>query len=313
MTPLPHDDAALVAAQAISLAALDDPARRPVVTSFFDEATYTVSHLVRDPGSTACAIIDSVLDFDAASGRTATRSAQALVDVVIGHDLHVAWILETHVHADHLTAAPWLRDTLGGRIAIGREITAVQRTFGEIFHEDDRFARDGSQFDTLFDDGATFAIGGLQATALHVPGHTPACMAYVIGDAVFAGDTLFMPDYGTARCDFPGGSARTLYRSIRRLMALPDATRAFMCHDYKAAGRDLYAWESTIGAQRTGNVHVHEGVGENDFVSVRERRDATLPMPRLILPSIQINMRAGDRPPPEDNGVSYLKLPLDLL
>ncbi|MDF3982206.1 MBL fold metallo-hydrolase [Luteibacter sp. PPL554] len=284
-----------------------------MVTSFFDEATYTVSHLVRDPGSTACAIIDSVLDFDAASGRTATRSAQALVDVVIGHDLHVAWILETHVHADHLTAAPWLRDTLGGRIAIGREITAVQRTFGEIFHEDHRFARDGSQFDTLFDDGATFAIGGLQATALHVPGHTPACMAYVIGDAVFAGDTLFMPDYGTARCDFPGGSARTLYRSIRRLMALPDATRAFMCHDYKAAGRDLYAWESTIGAQRTGNVHVHEGVGEDDFVSVRERRDATLPMPRLILPSIQINMRAGDRPPPEDNGVSYLKLPLDLL
>jgi len=306
-------DPNLQSAVAMAATALDDPAQRPRVTSFFDETTFTISHVVQDPTSRACAIIDSVLDFDAPSGRTATTHAEALVRYVVEHDLQVAWILETHAHADHLTAAPWLQRQIGGHLAIGAQITAVQHTFGEVFNEDDRFVRDGRQFDHLFDDGETFTIGALRAMALHVPGHTPACMAYVIGDAVFAGDTLFMPDYGTARCDFPGGNARTLYRSIRRLMALPDATRVFMCHDYKAPGRDHYAWESSIGAERTGNVHVHEGVDEDAFVRMREARDATLAMPRLLLPSIQVNMRAGHFPEPDANGVRYLRTPLDLL
>jgi glyoxylase-like metal-dependent hydrolase (beta-lactamase superfamily II) len=295
-------------------AALGDATRRPVVTSFFDEATYTISHVVRDPGSTVCAIIDSVLDYDAASGRTSTGSADALIAHVRAEGLKVEWLLETHAHADHLSAAPYLQAALGGRLAIGRHIVAVQSSFGEIFNEGPEFHRDGSQFDRLFEDGDSFTIGGLEATVLHVPGHTPACLAYVIGDAVFPGDTLFMPDYGTARCDFPGGDARTLYRSIHRLTSLPDETRVFLCHDYMAPPeRTTYAWETTIGAERTGNIHIRDGVSEDAFVAMRTARDATLSMPKLILPSVQVNMNGGRLPPPEDNGVRYLKVPLNLL
>lgn len=285
----------------------------PHVTTFFDPATFTASHVVRDPQSSACAIIDSVLDFDMASGRTATGSPSALVRHVRDEGLDVQWLLETHAHADHLSAAPWLQEQVGGTLAIGEHITIVQDTFGKVFNAGTAFKHDGSQFDRLFADGASFNIGNLQATALYVPGHTPACVAYVIGDAVFPGDTLFMPDYGTARCDFPGGSARQLYRSIQRLLALPDDTRVFLCHDYKAAGRDQFAWETTIGAERAANVHVHEGLTEDMFVEMREKRDATLAMPRLLLPSVQVNMRAGHLPEPEDNGVRYLKLPVNVL
>lgn len=306
-------DASLETAGALVGGILTGDAPAPQVRTFFDPATFTASHVVRDPRSSACAIIDTVLDFDMASGRTATDSAAALVQYVRDEGLQVQWLLETHAHADHLSAAPWLQQQVGGQLAVGAHITRVQDTFGNIFNAGADFNRDGSQFDHLFADGAAFAIGNLQAVALHVPGHTPACMAYVIGDAVFPGDTLFMPDYGTARCDFPGGSARQLYRSIQRLLGLPDATRVFVCHDYKAAGRDRFAWETTIGAQRSANVHVHEGVSEDMFVEMREKRDATLPMPRLLLPSVQVNMRAGHMPAPDDNGVRYLKLPLDLL
>ncbi|ANN75045.1 MBL fold metallo-hydrolase [Bordetella bronchialis] len=307
----PRTDSALRDAIAIVRAARDGGHPRPRVDSFFDEATFTASHIVRDPASPACAVIDSVLDFDPASGRTAERSASKLLDHVRDHGLETQWLLETHAHADHLSAAPWLQARLGGRLAIGQHITTVQEVFGKIFNAGTEFARDGRQFDHLFQDGEHFSIGGLQGIALHVPGHTPACMAYVIGDTVFTGDTLFMPDYGTARCDFPGGDAGMLYRSIRRLMALPDETRVFLCHDYKAPGRDSYAWETTIGAERERNIHVHEGVDEQDFVSMRQARDAKLPMPRLILPSVQVNMRAGHLPEPESNGVRYLKLPLN--
>ncbi|MBB5206518.1 MBL fold metallo-hydrolase [Chiayiivirga flava] len=313
MTQQPATDAALAEADAIVRRALHTPRLRPEVRSFFDAATFTASHVIRDPSSGACAIVDSVLDFDPASGRTATRAADAIVEHVRGHALTVQWQLETHAHADHLSAAPYLQAALGGRLAIGDQIVQVQAEFGRIFNAGDDFARDGSQFDHLFADGERFGIGALEAIALHVPGHTPACLAYVIGDAVFPGDTLFMPDYGTARCDFPGGAAGTLYRSIRRLLSLPDAARVFLCHDYKAPGRDAYAWETTIGAERTGNVHVRDGVGEVAFVAMREARDATLPVPRLLLPSVQVNMRAGRLPNPDDNGVRYLRLPLDLL
>ena len=292
---------------------LHGKARAPLVKGFFDEATFTVSYVVSDPVTKVAAIVDSVLDFDQPSGRTSTASADALVAYVEEHGLAVEWLLETHAHADHLSAAPYLQDRLGGRIAIGREILTVQATFGKVFNEGSAFARDGSQFDHLFEDGETFAIGGIAATALHVPGHTPADMAYVIGDASFVGDTMFMPDYGTARTDFPGGDPRQLFRSIRRLMGLPDQTRVFLCHDYKAPGREAYAWETTMLAERTGNVHVHAGVSEEDFVAMRTRRDATLAMPRLILPSVQVNMRAGNFPEQEDNGVCYLKLPLNAL
>lgn len=308
-----HTDHALKQATEIVERARADAALRPEVTSFFDPDTYTVSHVVRDPGSQAAAIIDSVLDFDPASGRTADHSAKELIAFVREHELDVQWLLETHAHADHLSAAPLLQDRLGGRLAIGERITVVQNTFGKVFNAGTAFARDGSQFDQLFADGEGFRIGGLQAIALHVPGHTPACMAYVIGDAVFPGDTLFMPDYGTARCDFPGGDAAHLFRSIQRLLRLPDETRMFLCHDYKAPGRDDYAWTTTVGAQRTANVHVHEGVSEADFVAMRQARDATLPMPRLLLPSVQVNMRAGHLPEAEENGVRYLKLPVDAL
>lgn len=305
-------DSACVAARAIIHDAQSREAARPAVQAFFDDETSTVSYVIRDPASNHCAILDSVLAFDAASGSTSTARAQELIDYVNARDLEVKWLLETHVHADHLSAGAYLREQLGGRLAIGQEIQRVQRTFGKIFNEDARFACDGSQFDHLFMDGERFHIGSLQGLALYVPGHTPACMAYVIGDAVFPGDTLFMPDYGTARCDFPGGDARQLYRSVRRLMTLPDDTRLFLCHDYKAPGRDHYAWETTIGAQRTGNVHVREGVEEEEFVAMRNDRDATLAMPRLLLPSVQVNMRGGRLPPEESNGVSYLKLPVNL-
>jgi glyoxylase-like metal-dependent hydrolase (beta-lactamase superfamily II) len=306
-------DSALERAQDIVRRAREGDTPSPCIKTFFDPATFTASHVVRDPRSSACANIDSVLDFDMASGRTSTGSAAALVQYIRDEGLQVQWLLETHAHADHLSAAPWLQQQVGGKLAIGEHITIVQDTFGKVFNAGTEFKRDGSQFDHLFTDGAEFTVGNLQATALHVPGHTPACMAYVIGDAVFAGDTLFMPDYGTARCDFPGGSARQLYRSIQRLLALPDETRVFLCHDYKATGRDRFAWETTIGAERTANVHVREGVTEATYVEMRESRDATLPMQRLILPSVQVNMRAGHLPEPDDNGVRYLKLPVDLL
>lgn len=286
---------------------------RPVVATFFDEATFTATHVVHDPASLRAAIIDPVLDFDQASGRTSHASADRVIAHVAAEGLSVDWLLETHAHADHLSAAPYLQEKLGGRIVIGTAITTVQEVFGKVFNEGPAFARDGSQFDLLMDDGHAFHVGGIAAIALHVPGHTPACLAFVIGDAVFVGDTLFMPDYGTARADFPGGDARMLYRSIRRLMALPDETRVFLCHDYKAPDRTQFVWETTIGAQRTANVHVHDGVSEDDFVAMREARDATLGMPRLILPSIQVNMRAGHLPEPDSNGVRYLKLPVDLL
>jgi glyoxylase-like metal-dependent hydrolase (beta-lactamase superfamily II) len=285
----------------------------PQVISLFDEATFTATHLVFDPETRHAAIIDSVLDFDPASGRTSHGSADRLVALVAEHGLHVEWILETHAHADHLSAAPYLQEKLGGKIAIGKDIQHVQQVFGGIFNEGPDLARDGSQFDHLFGDGDRFRIGNFDAIAIHVPGHTPADMAFIIGDAAFIGDTLFMPDYGTARADFPGGDARTLFRSIRRLLTLPAATRVFLCHDYKAPGRDSFAYETTIGAERTANVHVHDGVAEDDFVAMREARDKTLGMPRLILPSIQVNIRAGHLPPAEANGTRYLKLPLNIL
>ena len=286
---------------------------RPQVDAFFDPATYTYSYVVSDPDSKHCAIIDSVLDYDPAAGRTSTASADRLIAHVRENGLTVVWLLETHVHADHLSAAPYLKRELGGQLAIGENITVVQDTFGKLFNAGSEFATDGRQFDRLFKDGDSFRIGGLQARALHTPGHTPACMTYVIEDAGFVGDTLFMPDYGTARCDFPGGDARVLFASIRKLFALPDATRLFMCHDYKAPGRDDYRYETTVAEERARNVHVHEGVSEDDFVAMRSARDATLGMPTLILPSVQLNMRAGQMPPAEDNGVRYLKIPLDVL
>jgi glyoxylase-like metal-dependent hydrolase (beta-lactamase superfamily II) len=288
-------------------------ARQPVVEAFFDEPTFTASYVVYDSETLKAAIVDPVLDFDQPSGRTSTQSADAIIAFVRDKDLVVDWLLETHAHADHLSAAPYLQETLGGRLAIGGEILTVQQTFGKVFNEGTAFARDGSQFDLLLNDGDTIHIGGIPLIALHVPGHTPADMAYVIGDAAFVGDTMFMPDYGTARADFPGGDARKLFRSIRRLMRLPDETRVFLCHDYKAPGRDHFAWETTIGAERAGNVHVHDGVTEDAFVAMRSERDATLDMPRLILPSIQVNMRGGRFPEPEDDGTSYLKLPLNRL
>ena len=294
-------------------AVLQGKIRTPHVKAFFDEPTFTASYAVHDPATKAAAIIDSVLDFDQPSGRTSFESADAMIAYVEAEGLKVEWLLETHAHADHLSAAPYLQEKLGGRLVIGAEIVTVQNVFGKIFNEGTRFARDGSQFDRLLVDGDTLMIGEIPLIALHVPGHTPADMAYVIGDAVFTGDTMFMPDYGSARADFPGGDARQLYRSVRRLMKLPDQSRVFLCHDYKAPNRDEYVWETTMVAERTGNVHVHEGVSEEDFVEMRTQRDATLSMPKLILPSIQVNIRGGRMPEPEENGVSYLKLPLNQL
>lgn len=283
----------------------------PRVQAFFDEPTFTVSYVVSDPATKASAIIDSVLDFDAASGRTNTQSADEIIAYVREQGLNVEWILETHVHADHLSAAPYLKAELGGKLAIGSQITDVQSIFGKVFNAGTEFARDGSQFDHLFDNDETFKIGDIEARAMHTPGHTPACMTYVIGDAAFVGDTLFMPDYGTARCDFPGGDAATLYQSIQKVLSLPPETRLFMCHDYKAPGRDEYVWETTVAEERARNIHVRDGVSEAEFVAMRTSRDATLDMPKLILPSVQVNMRAGEMPPAEDNGQVYLKIPLN--
>ena len=283
----------------------------PFVKAFFDEATNTVSFVVQEPEGRACAIIDSVLDFDQASGRTSTASADEIITYVQKNDLHTQWILETHVHADHLSAAPYLQDKLGGKIGIGENITVVQDTFGKIFNEGTEFQRDGSQFDALYKEGDSFHIGQMRSDVLHTPGHTPACMTYVIGDAAFVGDTLFMPDFGTARCDFPGGSSETLFKSIQKILALPDETRIFVGHDYKAPGRDDYAWETTVGEQKELNVHIGTGKSVEDFVQMRDARDATLGMPRLILPSLQVNMRAGQMPPPDDQGDVFLKIPVN--
>lgn len=284
---------------------------RPQVTGFFDEATNTVTYVVRDPGSKAAAIIDSVLDFDYSSGRTDTRSADAVIAHVKAEGLDVVWILETHVHADHLSAAPYIQQRIGGKIGIGEKITVVQNTFGKVFNEGTEFQRDGSQFDQLFREGDTFRIGALEGRVMHTPGHTPACLTYVIGDAAFVGDTLFMPDYGTARCDFPGGSAEALYHSIERILALPDETRIFVCHDYKAPGREEFAWETTVAEERARNVHVGGGKPEAEFVAMREARDKTLGMPRLIIPSLQVNMRAGQMPPKDKDGKTFLKVPVN--
>ncbi|MBI1180166.1 MAG: MBL fold metallo-hydrolase [Alphaproteobacteria bacterium] len=284
---------------------------QPQIKTFFDPATYTFSYVVRDPASASCAIVDPVLDYDPKSGRTSTRSADAIVDHVRRERLTVEWILETHAHADHMTASVHLQKILGGRTAIGAHIVEVQAIFKTLFDIGDEFVPDGRQFDRLFHDGDRFAIGGLEVSVMHTPGHTPACVSYVVDGCAFVGDTLFMPDYGTARADFPGGDARTLYRSIRRLLALPPETRLFMCHDYLPEGRTDYRHESTVAAERAGNVHVHDGVSEDAFVAMREARDKTLEMPVLILPSIQVNIRAGHFPEPEANGVVYLKIPVD--
>lgn len=285
----------------------------PKVTAFFDDATNTVSYVVQDPQGSACAIIDSVLDFDHAAGRTDTRSADRIVAFIREKSLNLQWILESHVHADHLSAAPYLQEKLGGKIGIGNQIRVVQDTFGKVFNEGTEFQRDGSQFDALFDDGDSFHIGQMRADVMHTPGHTPACLTYVIGDAAFVGDTLFMPDFGTARCDFPGGSAHDLYQSIQRILSLPDETRIFVGHDYKAPGRDEFAWETTVAAQKAANVHVGGGTDENSFVDLRETRDAQLAMPKLIVPSLQVNMRAGHMPPAEEDGTVMLKLPINRL
>ena len=283
----------------------------PKVTGFFDDATNTISYVVQDPEGRGCAIVDSVLDFDYSSGRTDTKSADEVIAFVKEHDLDVQWLLETHVHADHLSAAPYLQDALGGKIGIGERIQMVQDTFGKVFNEGTEFQRDGSQFDQLFTEGDSFHIGQLRADVLHTPGHTPACLTYVIGDAAFVGDTLFMPDFGTARCDFPGGSSSELYDSVHKILALPDATRIFVGHDYKAPGRDEFAWETTVGEQKARNVHVGGGASKDTFVEMRDARDATLSMPKLIIPSLQVNMRAGKMPPADEEGNVFLKVPVN--
>ena len=288
------------------------------VEGFFDPATWTVSYIVFDKKTRACALVDSVLDYDPKSGRTAHTSADRLIERVRELDAKVQWILETHVHADHLSAAPYLKEALGGQLGIGQHITTVQRVFGSLFNAGAEFARDGRQFDHLFADDESFGIGGLKARAMHTPGHTPACMTYVVSDgdgvnvdqAAFVGDTLFMPDYGTARCDFPGGDARTLYRSINKVLSLPPETRLYMCHDYQPGGRDVQ-YISTVAEEREKNIHVRNGISEEEFVAMRHARDLTLGMPTLILPSVQVNMRAGQLPEPEDNGTRYIKIPLN--
>ena len=283
----------------------------PDITSFFGEATNTISYIVCDPNGSACAIIDSVLDFDFASGRTDTKSADKLINFVKENKLDVQWLLESHVHADHLSAAPYIQMEVGGKIGIGSHITDVQETFGKIFNEGTEFQRDGSQFDKLFVEGDTFHIGQLRGDVLHTPGHTPACMTYVIGDAAFVGDTLFMPDFGTARCDFPGGSSENLFASIQKILTLPDTTRIFVGHDYKAPGREHYAWETTVGEQKKKNIHIKSGKSKEDFVKLRDERDAKLAMPKLIVPSLQINMRAGNMPEPDEQGDVFLKVPIN--
>jgi len=286
--------------------------KQPDVRAFFDEATFTVSYVVSDPETRRGAIIDPVLDYDPSSGRTTTRSADAIIDYISATDLGVDWILETHVHADHLSGAPYCKEKLGGHTAIGKNVSAVQNVFKGIFNIKD-LAIDGSQFEHLFDDNETFKLGNIDARVIATPGHTPACVTYVIGNCAFVGDTLFMPDFGTARTDFPGGSARQLYNSIQQIFTLPDDTRLFMCHDYKAPGRDVFAWETTVHEQREKNIHINDTVSEDEFVALREGRDSQLGMPKLILPSIQVNIRAGLLPEAEDNGVRYLKIPLDVV
>ncbi|MES2146906.1 MAG: MBL fold metallo-hydrolase [Pseudomonadota bacterium] len=306
-----NNDPHLDQASTIIAVARASEAKRPTIAGFFDEATNTISYVVNDPASGRAAVIDSVLDYDNAAGRTAFRSADRIVEYVTKNSLSVDWLIETHAHADHISAAPYLQDKLGGKLAIGADIVRVQDVFGKLFNAGTEFQRDGSQFDRLFNDGDTFAIGGIEAIALHVPGHTPADMAFIIGDAAFIGDTMFMPDFGTARADFPGGDARQLYRSIRRLLELPRETRLFLCHDYKAPGRTDFAWETTVGQQRDHNVHVRDGISEDAFVEMRTKRDHSLAMPELIMPSVQVNIRGGRLPEPEDNGVSYIKIPLN--
>lgn len=286
---------------------------RPPVTGFFDEATHTISYVVAEPEGQHCAIVDSVLDYDPKAGRTSTEAADRILAFVREQDLTVDWILETHAHADHLSAAPYLKEKLGAPIAVGEHIAEVQSIFKEVFNAERTFHPDGSQFDRLFADGDEFRIGQITGRVMHTPGHTPACVTYVIGDAAFVGDTLFMPDYGTARADFPGGDARALYRSIQKVFELPPESRLFMCHDYQAPGRDTYAWETTVAEEREKNIHVHAGITEDEFVTLRNGRDETLDMPVLILPSVQVNMRAGRLPPAEDNGISYLKIPVNAL
>lgn len=286
--------------------------QRPEVTPFFDEDTNTFSYVVKDPASQACAVIDSVMEIDYASGRTSLTGADKIIEFIQDQGLTLEWLIETHVHADHLSAAPYIQHKLGGKIGIGAKITVVQDTFGKIFNAGTEFARDGSQFDALFHDGDEYRVGELVCHAIHTPGHTPACMTHVMGDAAFVGDTLFMPDGGTARADFPGGDARVLYQSIQRVLTLPDEVRLFMCHDYQPGGREL-EYLTTVKAEKEHNIHIHTGIDENAFVEMREARDATLGMPRLILPSLQVNMRAGHLPEAEDNGTVYLKLPLNLL
>lgn len=287
-----------------------DTGSKPEVTHFFDPATNTFSYVVKDPDSPACAIIDSVLDFDYASGRTSYEHADAIIRHVRENGLEVQWLIETHVHADHLSAAPYIQQAVGGKLGIGEHITTVQETFGKVFNAGTEFRRDGSQFDRLFGDGDRYRIGNLPAVAIHTPGHTPACMSHVIGDAAFVGDTLFMPDAGTARADFPGGDAAVLFDSIQKLLSLPDEVRIFMCHDYGPGGREI-AFETTVAEERARNVHVGAGRDRDAFVRMRTERDATLAMPKLILPSLQVNMRAGALPVAEDNGTRYLRIPLD--
>ncbi|TNE42689.1 MAG: MBL fold metallo-hydrolase [Alphaproteobacteria bacterium] len=284
---------------------------KPRVKEFFDEPTNTYSYVVADPGTGKCALVDTVLEYAANSGRTNHTGADRIIAYIKDEGLEVEWILETHVHADHLSAAPYLQTEVGGKIAVGEKISVVQETFGTLFNVGADFKRDGSQFDVLFQDGDSFSIGDLSAKVLHTPGHTPACLTYVIGDAGFVGDTLFMPDYGTARCDFPGGNAETLYDSIQKIFELPDTTRLFMCHDYGAEGREGFAFETTVGEEKAHNIHVHQGVSKEAFAEMRNLRDAQLDLPKIILPSVQVNMRAGHFPPAEDNGIRYLKIPID--
>ncbi len=284
----------------------------PDVKAFFDEATFTVTYVVSDKKTSRAVIIDPVLDYDAASGRTATTSADQVIAFITAKGLSIDWILETHVHADHISGAPYLKDKLGAQTAIGRHVKSVQSTFKKIFNLSD-LVPDGSQFDHLFEDGETFEVGSISGRVIATPGHTPACVTYIIGEAAFVGDTLFMPDFGTARTDFPGGSAAQLYASIQKILALPDYTRLFVCHDYKAPGRDVFAWETSVAAQRNDNIHINKTVSESEFVAMREDRDSQLGMPKLLLPSIQVNVRAGEFPAPEDNGVRYLKIPVNAL
>ena len=283
----------------------------PQVTGFFDVATNAVCYIVKDPVSDACAVIDSILDFDMPSGSIKTRFADNILSEIKRRDLNVEWVLESHVHADHLSAAPYIAEATGGKLGIGARIDEVQRVFGKVFNAGTEFQMDGSQFDGLFKDGDTFNIGSLSVRVIHTPGHTPACVTYIIGDAAFVGDTLFMPDFGTARCDFPGGDAKELYHSIHKVLALPDSTRLFLCHDYKAPGRDEFCWESNVGEEKANNLHVGGGKSMEEFVDFRTTRDAQLSMPKLIIPSIQVNMRAGHMPPPEDDGETYLKIPIN--